>query len=206
MASSILSALLSKPIVRFVNEENGLPVWTDAKTVDVERQSDSDNSDVPMSSQQVSGTAVTTELLASDISTGKILRPNHMRVHILTDNLSLIENIFSLFEDTTVTLSITSKSIISTNMAIMSVEVDQSSEVLSAVRVSINFERSRVSKVVPFDPSQSSDQNSFGLSLQSPPTVSSNLGTIQNQIGSIVNTTGSAVTSLYNKFATSIGL
>lgn len=206
MASSILSALFSKPVTRFINESTGLAVWTDAKTVDVEIQSDSDNSDVPLSSQQVSGTGVSTQLLASDIQTAKILRPTHLRIHMLTDNLSLIENVFSLYQDTTVTLSITSKSIIANHMAITSVEVEQSPEMLSAAKLTISMEQSKVSTVVPFDPAQAADQSNFGLSLQSPPTVGSNLSTVGNSLGSIVNTTGSAVSSLYSKFATGIGL
>lgn len=206
MVASILSSLTSKPIVSFYNELNGLQLWSDAKSVEVEITSSSDNANVPLSAIQVSDSAVSSQLLASDISTGKILTPTHLKATILTDNLSLIENVRTTFADTSITLQITSKSIIAKHMAMISVELEQSSEMLSATRISILFEQAIVGVIPAFKPAQSSDADNFGISLQSLPTVGSTLSTIQTRVGSIIDSTGTAVTGLYNKFATSIGL
>ena len=205
MAKSILSALSSKPATRFVNENTGVECWTGARIVDVSIISDSDNANSPLSNQQVTDAGVSSEILSEDVKTAKILRPTRLRVTIITDNISLIENVLSLFADVTVTISVTSKSIVADSMSITDVEVEQSSEITSASKVFITMEQVIVSSGEDFDPAQDSDSDNYGLGVQSPAQVGASLSAARSSVGSLLSSAGTAVSSLYNRIRNQIG-
>lgn len=206
MAKSILSALSSKPSTSFINENTGVPCWTAARIVDVSIISDSDNANSPLSNQQLNEASVSSELLSEDVKTAKILRPSRLRVTIITDNISLIENVLGLFADVTVTISITSKSIVANSMSIVDVEVEQSSEMLSASKVIVTLEQVIVASGSRFNPAQDSDSDNYGLGVQSPSRVGASLSTAATSAGSLLSSAGTAVTSLYNRIKNQIGV
>lgn len=203
---SILSAVQGKSVVSFTNETTGTPCWTDANVKDVEIVSESDNAEMPLSTEQVNESSVFTGLLSADVKTAKIIRPNRVKVVILTDNLSLVENIMSLFADTTVTIGIVSKSIVSQSMAISHVAIEQTPDMLSASRVTVVLEQTQPPQQTSFNPAQDGDASTLGLGVQNLNTVGPSLTTVGNGIGSLVSTATTAVGSLYHRFTQNIGL
>lgn len=167
MAQSILSSLFSQAQISFTNELTGTPCWTGMKVADVETPSQSSTSDQPMATDSLAESSVSTGLQAADIRTMKIIRPSRMRIISVVDNLSLIENILSLFANTQVTLSVTSKGIIADSMSILEVNIEQVSDMLSANRVIIDLEQIVPPQTSSYAPAQSADQSSYGLSVQS---------------------------------------
>jgi hypothetical protein len=167
MASSILSSLFSQAQVSFTNELTGTPCWTGINIADVEIPSQASTSDQPMATDSLAESTTSAQLQAADISTMKIIRPARMRITALVSDLSLIENIQSLFANTQVTLSVTSKGIIADSMSILEVNIEQTPEMLSANRVIIDLEQIVPPSTPSFVPAQSADQSSYGLSVQS---------------------------------------
>ena len=66
MAQSILSTLTSKPQFVATNENTGTTIWSQLGIVDVEVSSDSANTDMPISNQQVSDGATYQSILAAE--------------------------------------------------------------------------------------------------------------------------------------------
>jgi hypothetical protein len=204
--SSILSALQGKSVVTFVNELTGTQCWTDANVKDVEIVSDSDNAEMPLSTEQVNETSVYSGLLAADVKTSKIIKPVRLKATVLTSNLSLVENILSLFADTTVTIGVTSKSIVSSSMAISHVAIEQTPDMLSASKVTVLFEQTQPPQPSTFDPAQTADASTLGLGIQNLNPVGPSLSSIGGGVGSLISTGTTAVGSLYQRFIQNIGL
>ncbi len=202
--SSIISAIQGKSLVSFVNETTGTPCWTDANVKDVEIISDSDNADNPLSTEQVNESSVFTGLLAADVKTAKIIRPVRLKITMLTDNLSLVENVMSMFADVTVTILVTSKGIPAPAMAISHVAIEQTPDMLSASRLTILMEQTQPPQPTTFDPAQAADASTLGLGVQTLNTVGPSLSTVGNGIGSLVSTATTAVGSLYQRFIQNI--
>lgn len=204
---SILSSINGQAITSFTNEATGAPCWTGAQIKDVEFVTESANSENPLSTEQVNETSVYTGLLAADIKTAKILLPVKMRVMITTDNISLIESIISVFADPTVTLSVTSKSIVSPGMALTHLSIEQMPEMLSASRLSLMLEQIQEPMTSSYNPSQAGDQSSLGLGVQTLNSVGPSLSTtVGNNVGSLVSTATTAVGSLYQRVIANLGL
>jgi hypothetical protein len=206
MASSILSALLAPSVTSFVDERTGVACWTDAKSATVEIMSSSENAENPLSNQQVSESSVSTSIQAADIKTSKIIKPVRVRITMYSTNVSLVENILTLFADITSTISLTSKSIIAKSLAIENVEIDQTPDMLSATKIILTLEQAQVNTAPSFNPSQSGDQNNYGVSVASPQSVGSSLTSISSSVGSLLSTASDAVSSLYNRVSSNLGI
>ena len=203
---SIVSAIRGKSLTSFTNETTGTPCWTTAKVKDVQIISDSQNSDVPLSTQQLNESSVYSGLLAADIKTAKIIMPVRLKIEILTDNLSLIQNIIATFRDPTSTIKVVSKSITAASMAVTHVSVAQSPAMLSASLVSLILEQTQPPQAQSFNPAQAADASNLGLGVQTLNSVGPSLSTAGNGIGSLVSSATTAVGSLYNRFIQNIGL
>lgn len=204
--SSILSAVQGKSTASFTNEATGTACWTGANVKEIEIISDSENAEMPLSTEQVNESSVFAGLLSADIKTAKIIRPNRVKIVFLVDNISLIENIMSLFADPTVTIGIASKSIISSSMAISHVAIEQLPDMLSASRVTVLLAQTQPAQQPTFNPAQAADASTMGLGVQNPSVVGPSLSSIGNGIGSLVSTATNSVSSLYQRFTQNIGL
>lgn len=171
MASTILSTLFGKPIFSVQNEKTGRAIWTDLGIVDVEFMLSSENTDQPLSNQQVSNDSVYQSILSTDIQSVKIMSPTRIRVTALCSNLSTVKSIISYFDDSSNTMTVNSKSIITQSLAISEVDIEQSPEIISAVKIIIVFERAPTAQATKYSPAQAADQSVYGVTLQNPPSV-----------------------------------
>jgi hypothetical protein len=180
MPQTILASLTSKPQFVATNENTGTQVWSLLGIVDVEVDSSSANSDAPVSSSQVSSStnaatdASATQyqsVLSVDIQTTKIIQPSRLRVTALCSDLSTLENVISTFTDDTVTISINTKSIITSYLVLSDVEIEQTGEMISASKVIMTFEQAQPPQNSGFAPAQAADSSVYGVSLQNPPSV-----------------------------------
>jgi hypothetical protein len=186
MANSILSTLLSKPSFIATNEVTNEVVWADLGIVDVEIQSGSSNTDAPMANSSTTDSATYQSVLAADLEAVKIIQPSRLRITALSDNISTVQDIIATFLDETVTISINTKSIITAFLALTSLDLEQSGEMLSATRVIMTFEQAQPPANSGFVPSQSADASVYGVSIQSPPSVVP-LATLTKAVSSAVN-------------------
>jgi len=188
MPSLPIQSLLSTPSIKIVDELTKAVRWPKLKVRSVEISVDSDNATVPLSNVQVNETSTYTKLLEGDLRTGKIIKPSHLKISFFSPDPSTTESVIKSFLDPTSTFEVTSKSIISTSMAIVSMELTQTSENLTATAITIEMEQTNPpGDPSEFDPAQPSDQPTRGIRIQTPVSLTS------------------TVTDLYNRVATTIG-
>jgi hypothetical protein len=171
MTQSILSTLFSSPQFIATNENTSAVLWSKLGIVDVEISSDSANTDMPLSNQQVSDGKTYQSILAADIESVKIMQPSRLRVTALCSDISTQENIISTWEDVTVTISINTKSVITSYLVLTDVEIEQSGEMISASRIIMNFEQAQPPANSGYSPEQAADSSVYGVSIQTPSTV-----------------------------------
>lgn len=204
--SSILSSILSSPATTFTNEVTGTACWTSAKVKSVEIETDSDNSDSPLSTEQISESSVFISLVTADVETSKIMKPVRVKVTMFVGDISTLQNIITLWRDVTVTLSITSKSVIANSLAIANVDIIEAPEMLSAATVMIDLEQVQPPQSSSYNPQQPGDQSSYGLQFVQPSTVGTTLGAITNAASLLGSSATDAATALFNQVSNNLGL
>jgi hypothetical protein len=171
MTASILSTLLGKPTFTVTDEATGAVIWTDLGIVSVEVMLSSENTDQPLSNQQVDDISTWQDILAADIQSVKIISPDRLRVTALCSDLSTVKSIISYFGNLSSTLSINTKSIITRYLVMSECDIEQSGEMISAVRIVMVFEQAQPSESTGYAPQQGADQSGYGVSIANPPSV-----------------------------------
>jgi hypothetical protein len=171
MPQSILSSILSKPQFVATNESSNSVLWPQLGILDVEISNDSENSDKPISNQQLSDKATYQSILTQDIQAAKIIQPSRLRVTALCADISTLENVLATYSNLSATISINSKSIITQSLMLTAVDVEQTPEMISASRVVMVFEQAQPPANSGFAPEQAADASVYGVSIQTPPTV-----------------------------------
>ena len=171
MANSILSTLLQKPQFKAVNEKSGSALWSDLAIVAVEIDNSSDNTEKPISNQTIVDNQTVQLIQEQDIQSIRIILPSRLKVTALCSNISTVENVISTFLDDTVTISVTTKSIITSYLVLTDVEIEQSAEMISASKITLIFEQAQPPASSGYAPEQSADSSVYGVSIQNPPTV-----------------------------------
>lgn len=183
MPASILSALTSNPGFNATNELTGNVVWTDLGVIDVEIHSSSANTDMPMSNQQENQSGGTyTSILTADIEAIKIIQPSGLRVTALCANISTLENIIATFLDETSTISINTKSIITSFLVMTELDIEQTAEMISASKIVMTFEQAQPPANSGYAPEQAGDSSVYGVSIQTPPSITP-LATLAKAVG-----------------------
>lgn len=171
MTQSILSTLLGSPSFSVVDESTGVAIWTDLGIVDVEVILSSENTDQPLSNQQIADSGTYQSILAADVQSVKIISPSRLRVTALCSNLSTVKSIIAYFSNLTATMAISTKSIITRSLIMSETDIEQSAEMISAVRIVMVFEQAQPSESTGYAPQQDADQSVYGISLANPPSV-----------------------------------
>lgn len=166
MANSILSSLLGKTTFAAINELTNFQCWTNLQIVDVEIDAESANTDYPLSTTQYSPSGTYVSLTAADIQSIKVIRPTKMRITGICPDISTIESVLTTFANAQFTVAITTKGLTAVSMAVLTVEIEQTPEMLSAARMVIELERATPPVAVTYAPAQAADQPTLGVRLQ----------------------------------------
>ena len=190
MAQSILSSITSKVSFVAINEITGHAIWTNLKIIDVDLDGSSQNTDYPVSLEQYANGTLYKDLQAADVQALKVQEPTKVVIHGICPDISTIGSILSVFSNTMATVAITSKGVYSNTLSVVSVEIDQDANVLSAAKVTINLERTLPTPpTTGYAPAQGADFTSAGSIIQ---TLSSSL---TSTVSSLYNTVSSAASS-----------
>lgn len=171
MANSILSTILGAPTFKVTDESTNGAIWTDLAIVDVEIHNQSENTDQPLSNQQVDSSGTFQSIFSKDVASVKIISPSRLRVTALCDDLSTVKSIIAYFSNLSATMSINTKSIITHYLVMSEVDIEQSSDMISASRIVVLFEQAQPSESTGFAPAQAADQSVYGISITNPPSV-----------------------------------
>jgi len=200
MAESILSSISSLlGNTKFtIKDEFGYAYWRDLKIVSVEIMGDAATAENPLATNELSDDATYVNLLDIDISNGKIIRPVKLKLKAICNNLATIEGIMLAFAQTINMYDITSRKISADAMMMKDVEILQTSDMISAVTIVIEWEQAEPPVYNAFDPDNPSNDKTYGLRIQTPPNVPLTLSGIGSNIVS-------SAESLYNKVSKAIG-
>lgn len=171
MTQSILSTLLGAPSFSVTDDSTGVKIWTDLGIVDVEIALSSENTDQPLSNQQINDVTTWQSILSADIASVKIISPDRVRVTALCADLSTVKSIIAYFNNLSATMSISSKSLITRSLVMSECDIEQGPEMISAVRIVMVFEQAQPSESTGFAPEQPADQSVYGVSITNPQTV-----------------------------------
>jgi hypothetical protein len=187
--SSIISEITGQAAFVITSDATGLPIWKNAKIVSVEINSTSDNTDHPVSTNELSGPITFALLAPADYNSIKILKPSHLRLTVICPDLSTIESILTNYADTQFTCSITTKSVIIKSMCIATVEIEQTPQMLSATRVTMILEQVLLSEAAAagFLPSQDADASMYGVLVQTPTPITQTVSGLYTKVSQYVS-------------------
>jgi hypothetical protein len=181
-ASSILSAFTDQAAFTAINELDGQVIWALLGVKNVQIMSDAGQSEQPISNIQNNNSGTYNDVITNDINTIKVIRPARVTVTALCSDISTIEAVMSSFADTTLTISINTKSNIITNLAISSLEIEQNGNMLSAAEIKIELEQAEPPYVPPYNPLQPADASQYGIKIQTLNTSTFSLASLEAKV------------------------
>lgn len=187
MAASLIQSAFGKTSFTALNEVTGIKCWSAIKIKDVEVDASSLNTSNPITVESATERSSLASLLSSDINTLKIISPSRMRITAFCEDLSTVESIIDIFNDTQATLTITTKGITANNMALIMVDIDQTPEMTSVAKVIMELEQTAPAPTANlFYPSASSDDSSYGVSVQTPPSFATSATALYNRVSNFI--------------------
>lgn len=187
MPNYIISGLLGGKVFAATNEAVGSPCWTLLKVKDVEVESSSMNSSNPTISEDASEAKTFVSLLESDINTLKIIQPSRMRITAFCEDAQSIESLISSFEDTKMTVQIQTKGITAKSLVMVSLEIDQNPNMMSATKVIIDLEQAApATNPSTFNPAQSANASAYGASIQTPTKLPTTVAALYNRVSNLL--------------------
>lgn len=193
MANNILSSLFAASPLKIINDLDKYQYWGSIAVKGVDVMLDSSVTDNPISNKSFTEESLYTDLLDVDTRNGKIIRPVRLKISCISDEQGIIESMMGAYANNTSTFTVTSKSIIAESMMVTNLTLTQSSEMISATDIVIEFEQSEPPITDEFDPANPSNRSNFGVRIQAPPSV------LASDIKNLTGTLTSAVDSLYTK-------
>lgn len=173
------------------NDATGLPSWVNFKVKDVEIIDDADVTDEPLSTAQYSAAGVYQSVLKDDLASVKIISPSKVRITGFSNDISTVESIIDYILTQDLTLSITTKSVKIPSLTITSVEIEQSPEMLSASKITIELEQA--APPLPnsgYNPKDAANASVYGIRIQTlssvTKTVSGLYNTVLTKIGGLL--------------------
>lgn len=195
MANSAISSLFSVSPLKIVNEADGYENFAGLAVKSVDVMLESAVTDNPLSNKSFTEESIYTDLLDVDTRNGKIIRPVKIKLTVISNDLSTIENMMGALADPVRTFSITSKAIISDAMMLVDLTISQSKDMISANELVAEFEQFEPPIVDGYNPSDHANSSRFGIRIQLPESV------VANAIKSVTGSLTSSVQSLYNKIS-----
>ncbi len=184
MANSILSSIFSAANFTAVDSDSGFTLWPSIKVIEVEIGVRSATSDEPLSVVQYVNQTVSQSLQEADVQASKIILPSNIRVTAIASDLSTLESIISSFANTQLTIDITSKSVISSSMVVVDLEIEQTPRMISAARLVMELQQAIPPSSPSFDPSQTADQNTYGVRIQTLPSATTTIASLYSSVTS----------------------
>jgi hypothetical protein len=165
--SSILSSLSGATAFTAIDESSGVALWRNVNVKSVDITSDAGITVSPASNAQYRDATTFKALYDEDLQSYKIIRPSSVKATLFCTDISDLEAVIQSFANTTLMIQLTTKSVIIPHLSVMSLDIEQTSEMLSATKISIEMEQVEPQAIPAYDPQQSSDSSVYGVRIQS---------------------------------------
>jgi hypothetical protein len=186
MANTILTANFSRPQFLATNEVMNTRIWQGMAVVSAEIDPSAAITEMPLAIDGPKDSNTTQTIQEADLKATKIIQPVRLKVQAVIDDLSIVENIIGILEDETVTLSVNTKSIITKNLILTDVGIQQTGEMISASRVSMSFEQAQPPVGEGYNPEQPADASVYTIGFQDLNSVSP-LGSLMRSINAALS-------------------
>lgn len=193
MAESIISSLFKASPLKIVNENDGYVYWDKLAVKRVDVVLDTSVTDNPLANKSYTEESLYSDVLDIDVRNGKLIRPAKLKITCLSSDGPTIEGLIAMSYQDTVTFRITTKAIISSSMMMVSLSIEQTAEMTSACKITLEFEQSEKTASAGFDPADLSCRSNYGISIQVPKSV------VLDGVNDMVNNLTDSVSGLYNK-------
>jgi hypothetical protein len=181
MSNTILTANFSRPQFIATNEVTNAEIWRGLAVVSAEIDPSAAVTEMPIAVDGPKDSNTTVQIQEADLRATKIIQPVRLKVQAVISDLSVIESIISLLNGDTTTLSVNTKSIITRNLLLTDVGIQQSGEMTSAARVSMMFEQAQPPAGEGYNPEQPADASVYGIGFQDLRNVSA-LGSLMKSV------------------------
>jgi len=185
MPNSIISSVLNAAQFRIYDDRSGDQIWKSLGILSVNTDSESANSQKPLSNIQLSGNATFNRLQSTDVEGSKIIRPSMIKVVGMVPDITTTEAILSAWGNVFLTVTLQSRGVIAENMTVTNVVIEQSPEWTSADRITIELEQIAIPSIMGYRPSQQADKSAVGLKIQTPNTTAQNVAAIYNRVNQL---------------------
>ena len=185
MAASLISQFIKPANFKIYDEQYGITVWADLRIDRVTIDTQANTSHNPISTEYVANGTQTSDALAADLLATKVLQPVKVVAETFVESISTVLAVIVAFQVVAKTFRITSKGLRAEGMAITDIEIDQSTEMLSAVSLKLTFEQAEITDTTGYNPSQSGDSSTYGISVQADTSVAGELQTVYNKVSSL---------------------
>lgn len=181
MAQSILASIYSPKGLRVIDDKTGAQIWRSLDVTKVQPIDDSETAEIPFATGQLSDPGTTQKTENSDILPAKVIKPASLEITAVAND-TVFAAIISVFDDVTHTLTITSKSIITSSMCLVGIQAEQTQEKLNKTTLTLTFEQVQPPTKASFNPAQSADRSILGTRVQATESASSTMGELVDGI------------------------
>lgn len=185
MALSLIQTLIKPSNFKIYDEQYGLLVWSDIKVQKVSLTCESQTSNNPLSNEYIANSTQTKEQLSEDLLSTKVLQPVSMTIDAFVESISTSLAIAYAFQVPQKTFKLVSKGITAQGMSLTQVAIDQSPEMLSAIKLSLTFEQAEKTSTTGFNPQSSSNDSTYGITVQPSTSVADTVQSVYNKASSL---------------------
>lgn len=185
MAESLIQKLLSPSKFKIYDEQYEITVWSDLRVSNVSMSVSAETAKNPISTEYVADNLQTSQNLSNDLLATKVVQPAKIEAEVFIESISTVLAVIVAFYVQTKTFKITTKGVVAKGMAITAIEIDQSTEMLSAVKMKITFEQAEKTVTTGWNPAQSGDAESYGITVQPSSSIAGELQTVYNKVSSL---------------------
>lgn len=179
-----LRLLLGNTSLSIIDEQSGISKWPRFEALSVDIMAGANSTDNPIAATPLQVVGVYSESVYSNMQGSKVLMPSNMSITGIVADVSTMDSIIAAFKDLESTYSITARSIISNGMSLVGIEINQNSDNISSANVTLNFDQTSESNLTEFNPLQSADKDTVGISTKQPITLTDRVSDLYNNITS----------------------
>lgn len=185
MANSLVSYLLNTSRLKIVDEQYSITVWQDLKVKRVEVAAQAQTAQNPQSNAYIATNEQLTAAQQADLLTTKVLQPVSLTAEVFVESISTAMAIAVAFQVQTKTFTITAKGLVAQGMSISNVKIDQENTMLSAIRVTLTFEQADIPTTNAYDPTSSSDSDTYGIKVEPTSGIVATVQSVYNKVSSL---------------------
>lgn len=185
MASTLVQTLLNISSLKIIDEQYGISVWSDLKVKRFAITSDAATANNPLSDIYLATSNQTQDALEADLMTTKVVQPVSASIDLFAESISTAMAIAVAFQVPTKTFRLVAKGVLAQGMAITKVDIDQDNEMLSAIKVTLNFEQAEIPSTDGFNPASDSNSDTYGMKVEPSNSLAATVQSVYNKVSTL---------------------